>query len=282
MRYHRLSGIAVMTMAALCAAIGAAHADLKLEQTTTVKGQEITPGATQKASTSTTKTVMYYKGVKQRTESGNSVSIYDGTTDKIYLLDTKTKTYSVTSTADIMTQGGANPMADMVDFDGKADVTDTGEEKLVAGKTAHHYRYTLTITLSVKKDGPAAIAAMLPSFTLSGDQWTVVTADSEAVNKTRATGMLSQLPPGMGKGLKPLMEKMSTIKGIPLESVQTMKITPNPSAPEEMKAQFPTEPLVSDTKTLTVSETDLDDALFAVPADYKKIEAPKTPIIPGA
>ena len=152
---------------------------------------------------------------------------------------------------------------------------DTQEQKSIAGKTARHYTYAITVTLVPKDAGvPANIRLLLPTFLVTGDQWTADMPDGVAAAKLRTATFMQRFPPASAKGLAPVLEKMATIKGVALEGTQSFRITVSDLAPQEMRASIPKEPVVTQTRTTTLSEAALPDALFAVPKDYKKVTAP--------
>lgn len=254
-----------------------AHADLKLEQTVTMSGQA--PGSASETKQKPQKTTQYYKGDKQRTDSGDTVTIFDAATAKYTIWNTKDKTYYEATTADLVAAGGAMPMGDAIAFSGEATVTDAKEDKKVAGKTAHHYTYAMTLKMTMKDpNAPAALAAFLPAFAITGEQWTVdVPGASTSASRLPSSALTQRLPAAMVEGLKPLMEKMASIKGVPVEQTQSFKIVVREDAPPELKQQATEKPMVMQTKTTTLSEDTISDTLFMVPPDYKKIETPKAP-----
>lgn len=260
--------------------VSPAHADLKLEQNITVSGVPKQDGAKLGVAQPTTeKMVMYYKGGKQRMETPASIIIHDATTEKTWVLDPQKKTYyEVPSMADLFAASGNNPMASMMELDGDVIVTDLKEEKSIVGKKAHHYSYVMTLKFTVKDPkAPATLASMMPSFVITGDQWTADMPEMVALAKQNAMSMFKNFPSKMGKSFEPLMEKMATMKGVPLEGTQSSKLAFPESAPAMMKDRMPKEPTVRKTTTTVLSEDALPDSLFVVPGDYKKVPAPGTP-----
>ena len=255
-----------------------ALADTRLTQTAMIAVPAGFDGATgKKEKPLTQKTVLYYKGSKMRVESHDDVSIYDATTDKTLVLNAKTKTYYETSAADTVAASSANPIFTLANASGEATVLNTQETKTIAGKTAQHFTYTITVRFTPKDaNAPAALLAMLPTITISGDQWTIDSPDASAAAKNRTASLLAKLPTGTGNGLKGIGEKMATITGIPVEQTQRFKI-----AAEGMVDTSSTEPreLVTTTqiKTASLSEAPLPDSLFVVPSDYVRVAPPKAP-----
>lgn len=247
-------------------AAGSARADLKLEQTVETKGTDpfllFAGGEPPKSGKIRTKTVTYYKGEKRRIEAGGVTRIFDDATNTFTVLDPKARTFYIVDTAKEIAgvDKGLVP-----EFAGTASVLDTAETKLLNGKDARHYRYTITIRMIL----PGS-KAPLATFTLQGDQWA-----SEKVGtgigspKQSRISLLAALPPQFSKGLQPVTEKLATIKGFVLEETQSTTLA------SVIQTEAPKEPFQSVTKTDRVSEEPLPDSLFLPPSDYKKIEPPR-------
>ncbi|MBC8136313.1 MAG: hypothetical protein H8F28_10540 [Fibrella sp.] len=256
-----------------------ACADLKLEQTLTVSGApKRDRGKITIAKPTTEKIVTYYKDGKQRTETADSVVIHDAVNEKTFFLDPRKKTFYEASSAGAVTTDDSNPMAAMAkmgELDGDVVVTDLKEEKTILGKKAHRYSYIMTLKFSLKDpNAPAMMAAFLPSFVTTGDQWMAEIPDSFVFAKRNGQSAFAGLPSGLGKSFMPLVEKMGKMKGIPLEATHSSKMSFGESAPAQMTANMPKEPTVRQTITTALSEAPLPDSLFSVPDDYKKVKAP--------
>ncbi len=274
MLFTRRFAVAATAAAALfCAALPAARADVKIVSTVTVTG---VPGtAAPKPMTVTT----YYKGDKQRTESPDNITIYDCAKDQQYVLNPQTKTYYVVSVAEAMKAATANnPFLAMVKFDTSVDLKPTDQKKEIAGKQATLYNYTATIKMTM--DANPEIGAMLPTITLKGEQWTTeaVTLPANCANM-RSAQMLRTMRATMGNGISQIAEKLGEMKGAPLSN----KVTVTMKAQAEIPG-LPKDPIVTTSEVTGVSEEALSDDLFAVPADYKKVDPPAvpTPGLPGA
>ncbi|MBC7805251.1 MAG: hypothetical protein H7145_03785 [Akkermansiaceae bacterium] len=243
-----------------------ARADLKLEQTVETKGADpflLFAGAEPpKAGKIKTKTVTYYKGDKRRVESGGVIRIFDDVSNTFTVLDAKAKTYFVVDTAKEI---AAADKGLVPEFAGSADVTDTAETKPLNGKDSRHYRYTITIRMTL----PGS-QTPLATFTMKGDQW-VSDAIGTGVGtpKQSRVALLAALPPQLSKGLKPVTDKLATIKGFVLEETQSTTLA------SVIETGAPKEPFESVTKTDQISEAPLPDSLFAPPSDYKKIDPPR-------
>lgn len=270
-------------MARTCAAFvaatafaGIAQADLKIEQTITVTGETAAQAPQGKAAKPlSAKVFTYYKGDKQRTETADSILLYDGATDTTLFLDPKTKTYF-----EQIGQGAVveNEMMKMVKFSGDATVTDTGEDKVIAGKTARHYTYSITLKITPKDaNAPAALASFLPTQTITGDLWTTDIPGAEAARRQRSNAILKAVPPGSIDGLKPVIDKMSGIKGVSLDGTQTTRTLYSAAALAQAGEITPPPPQVTQTQTTRISEDALPDSYFTLPNGYKKVLPPARP-----
>jgi hypothetical protein len=223
-------------------------------------------------------TTTYYKGNKQRVESGDTVIITDYETGKVTTLNPAKKTFYTSNITDGLKAMADNPMIEMIKIDATADVKQGGETKTIAGKAAKNYKLTATMKMSM--DGaPPETAAMFPTIIMKGEQWT-----TEAIALPIQTSKLVQanftknMPAFLQKGMKPFLDKMATIPGFTLSNTMSIEFMRAPGAPD--MPGFPKEPIVTVTEVKELSEAPLEDALFAPPADYKEVQAPK-PAGPG-
>lgn len=245
-------------------AVGSARADLKLEQTVETKGADpfllLAGGEAPATGKTKTKTVTYYKGDKRRVEKNDSTQIFDDVKNTVTVLDDKAKTYFVVDTAK---QIADTDKGELPEFTGSADVVDTAETKSVNGKDARHYRYTITIKMTI----PGS-KTPIATFTMQGDQWASEAVGSASGSpKQSRVALLAAMPPQLSKGLKPITDKMATIKGVVLEETQSTILA------SVIQTEVPKEPYQSVTKTNAISEASLPDSLFAPPPDYKKVDA---------
>ena len=265
--------ILAATGIAIVGSMSTAHADLTIQQTLMMSGEMQMPGQKKTEKPVLAKTTTYYKGEKQRVDSGDSITITEAGKETITILNPHDKTYYEMPILGQISDA-AKRMQEMVAFGGTAEVSDTGEEKQIAGVTAHHYKYAMSLVFTIKDpNAPPILAAMIPSFAISGDEWTVPSSDTASM-KLRGAAMMRNLPPGMGQGLKPLIDKMTTIKGVAVAGTQTIKIVISPNAPDEMREQAPKQPYVIDTKADIINAAPLSDTLFTIPEGYRKIAAP--------
>jgi hypothetical protein len=279
---NRFRVTATVAVAVLGAA-SLARADVKIVSEVTIKG--VPKAAQAQISDKTTTTTTYYKASKQRTETDKSVTITDLDGDKFYTLDPVKKTYYVMSSKDLEKLAADNPMLAMIKMDTTTTVTPSSETKSIAGKTAKKYAYTTVMKMGME-GADESISAMLPTITISGEQWTTeeITLPVDYRKVTQSNFMRS-MPPMMAKGIKDMVDKMAEIKGLPLSSVITVTVQPSASAPPQAASAFPKDPIVTTTEVKSIVEGPLDDALFTVPADYKEVKAPASNIpggLPGA
>lgn len=246
---------------------GIARADLKLEQTVETKGDDplgllfgVPPSAG--SGKTTRKTVSFYKGMKRRVEDGATIRLFDDAANTLTVLDSRAKTYYVLDLGSKITMPVGTQLPD---FSGDADVKDTTETRTVGGKTARHYRYTITMRVTI-----GGAKSPLATVTTQGDQWaTDALNGGDTSAKQSLPSQLAVLPGDMGKGLRPIAEKMATIKGYILEESQSTTLA------SVLLQDAPKSPYLSNTKTSAISEAPLPDALFAPPADFKKMDPPK-------
>jgi len=114
----------------------------------------------------------------------------------------------------------------------------------------------------------------MPTVEMTGEQWTTDAIPFSAnCAKMRAANMSKKMPPLMLKGMKTLVDKMGVITGLPLSSKVTVNIK-LPAAAAGLPGA-PSGPITTTNEVTEVSDAPLADELFAVPADYKKVDAPK-------
>lgn len=270
----RFSGLVVALGAAAMVAVVPARADVKVVSRTSVSGGQAAarPGE---------KSITYYKGDRVRTESGQQVTIYDCAADRLYTLNPASKTYHVSSMKNVVTQ--TNPMMAMVDMKSVVTLKPGGKTKIISGKTARNYVWKAVITMSIKKGAntgapPGAPIPTLPTLILDGEQWTTEAVKLSA-RCTRLNSAALMGGGGMPAGLKPLVEKLASVKGLPLQSrmTQTMKpAKPNPGAGP------PPRQMVIKSELVSLSEATLPASLFAVPAGYKQVPRPMGALRMGA
>lgn len=259
-----------------------ASADVKIVSEVTMKGLPEQAKTMQPGIDKPVTTMTLYKGDKQRTEAGGTITIYDCAADKLYTLDTTKKTYTVSSVGNALNAVADNPFLAMMKFETKAFVKPGTERKTIAGKAAKSYIYTAILKMSMEGGDPS-ISAMMPTITMKGIQWTTdaVTLPANCA-KMLQSQFARRVPPFLASGMKPLMDQMATIKGTPLSNQVTVSFIV--SAAAGGLPGMPKEPIITTTEVKSVSEEPLDESLFTVPADYTLVEAaqPGTPAPPPA
>jgi hypothetical protein len=261
-----ISAVALGVMAAM------ARADVKLISEVKVTG--VPAAASAQGAPDLSKpmlTTTYYKGSKTRVESGNVITITDYETGKVTTLNPDKKTFYTSNIGDAMKAMADNPMLAMIKIDATADVKPGGKSKTIAGKPATNY--LITSTMKMTMDGaPPEAAAMMPTITMKQEMWTTEALALTGWNpKMLQTNFSKNLPPFLMSGMKPFIEKMSSVKGFQLSSTMTMTFESKSGA---AMPGLPKEPIVTTTEVKEISEAPLDDALFTVPGDYKEVQPP--------
>ena len=226
----------VVTAAALLAACGAAHADLKVVQTTQLdnpqlKAYEETMTPQQKAAmmksgnplfqSGPQQTAVYVSGPHTRLDIGPVTYLVDAADKRIDVLNRSTHTYTVQPYRVPAAAGGA-----------QVTVKDTKQTKMIAGHLCRRYLTTATL-------------ASQPGTLIQGDIW--------------AAPDIPQ-PPALTSGAGPLAALQSQfrkIKGYPLRS--SLTVTGSPLGNTTVK-----------TSVVSVSKSPLPSSLFLVPQGYTK------------
>lgn len=258
----------ILALAAALWVSGAAQADLKLVQQTSMGG-DLGKRVQKEGSAPKTPTMtMYYKGNRTRTETGARVTIFDG--QRMLLLNPEKKTYQVIP-KDAASKA-ANPMLAMMDIKADVSVKPTGKTQTIQGKKTQLYVMTMTMKLGMKpgatKDAPKGEMPQIPPITSKMELWTAefpgISLSGAAMNQAMPAGAASM------PFVKDMTEKMKSVKGIPLQTTMTQDIMGR-----QMSVTM---------KTTALSEAPLPDSLFGPPAGYKQVpyEAPRMPMMPGA
>ena len=224
--------------AALVSLSAAAHADLKVVQTTRIdspqlKAMEETMTPQQKAQMAHSGnplyqggpqiTSFYTQGTRTRVDLGPTTYLVDSAARKTQIINRRTRTYTVQP---YRTGGG-----------GQSTVTvkDTKQTKVIAGHLCRHYFTTATLASS-------------PGTLVQGDIW--------------AATDIAQ-PEALSAGSGPfaaLQSQFRKIKGFPLKSSLVVSGSPLGN-------------LTVQTSVVSVSKTPLPASTFAVPAGYTKASA---------
>ena len=274
MQFKHVKLSAAMAALALSSALPA-HADVTVVATmTTSGGRPGAPGASKEPATSTE--TIYYKGKKMRVESQGSVILFDGATNSTFILNPADKSYITFADMTAMT----SPLMAMMKFSTTANVSPTGKTRTIAGHLAKEYSYTSAIDMMTnpgamaglgmpQKAGAPTTPMHVGTIQASGDYWVTTISSlpdggSGAIKATAA--QFSTMIPGM----KPLMDKLAGVPGIPLASRETavydMKMGPSAAAGGKAPSTVKT------IEATSIKETPLADSIFAIPAGYKKTD----------
>ncbi len=270
--------------------VPAARADTTALYEVTVKGG-LAPGKYATVSESATATAtVFYKNNKSRTESENSVVLYDNGTKTTTTLDPRTKTYTTVTDAEVAAANNAatNPLAGQIKFSIKTFVRPGNQTRTIAGRETKNTKFTAILKMALTTaDAPAGMAHMLPTITLSGEEWMT----EGLVDEPQKQGMaalatwlftsMAQLNPLVGTNLKAFADKVAAIKGFPLASTLQTTVAFPEGAAAMMGASIPSKPMVVTMQAKSVSEEPLNDTLFIIPDGYKKMDNP-APVSPQA
>jgi len=227
-----------LTAAALLGVCGAAHADLKVVQTSKIdnpqlKAYEDTMTPQQKAQMAHSgnplfqsgpqQTALYVQGTRTRLDIGAVTYLVDSASRQTDVINRRTRTYSV--------QPYRAPAAGQI----SVVVKDTKQTKLIAGHLCRHYLTTATL-------------ASQPGTVIQGDIWAATDIPQPAA-----------LSAGSGP-FAALQSQFRKIKGFPLTS--SLTVTGSPLGNTTVQ-----------TSVVSVSKALLSSSLFAIPAGYTKSAA---------
>lgn len=237
-------------------AVRLAAADATVVSKSTVTGIPRRPGAAAAGpSERELTTTSYYKNGMVRTEMGDATTIT--TRERVFLIDNAKKTFQAVSLKTLEEQ--ANPMLSMLKVKSDIQVKPGGKTQTILGKPAKNY----VLTMTMKFELPPALAggagaggattAKMPGLTMRMELWV-----TEAIQVGKAVNPVG----GAGAFMKPLLDKMQSIKGLPLRSSMTQSVEGMPMAGAgKMTAR---------TEVISIDEKPLPDTLFAPPKGYKQ------------
>ena len=280
-------------MLACVSASGAARADLTIvSQTKQSAPASLGEGGTKNPLETT---VNYYQKHKVRTETGETVSLYDGDTNTTLTLYPNTKTYTETKGTLGDVAGLLNALSEMsasARLDCQTVVEAGDQSRTIAGLKTRNYHYISIWTLSVPPASPGAaasdaddIARFFPAtLTIQGEAWAAEKLGGKT-NRNTIEQMFDGLSPTFsGAALKTFVLALGKIKGVTLDSTKTITLFLSPAfIAASTKAGEPLTVLTQTTgitETKSISKANLDAALFTVPADYKKVDAHAAPPAP--
>ncbi len=227
--------------AVLLALTSAAHADLKVVQSTKIgnpqlEAMEETMTPQQKAQMARSDNplfhsgpqimTIYVHGVKTRADIGSVTYLMDTSLHQATVLNRRNRTYA--------TQPYKAPSGGMLGQT-TSTVKDTGQTKTISGHPARHYTLTMT-------------SASLPGTIIQGDIW--------------AAQDLPQ-PPMVGMGGGPfaaIQSQFRKVKGFPLKT--SIVVTGSPMGNTTVQSSV-----------VSVSQAPLSGTIFSIPAGYKKTSA---------
>jgi len=212
-------------------------------------------------------TVMQVKGNVIRTVAGDIVSLTDVTNDDVTMFNTKEKTFAVL-------KGGKLPgmpdMTEMMESKVVGEVNADGAATELDGRAAQAYKGLIKVEISPKAGVPLPFdpsngPLLTMSMNFSATVTKAVKLDESILAKLGAKaisgGMAAMMP-----GSNDIVKKFQNVIGFPLLSNMEMSMQsamPLPGLPEK--------PIKIKTETIKLDETDLDPALFKVPAGFKQV-----------
>jgi hypothetical protein len=216
-------------------------------------------------------TITYIKGTKMRTDQtmgrDKTSTIMDVETGRMVTINHGKKEAEVWNMADLSASLQKSGMEV-----GAADVkiAPTGKSKEVAGYAAQEYE------ISVSVDAGVPDAPIKMTMTISGPSYLSTTAPGAqdyahfyqtAAEKGFFFGdpRAAKAQPGRARGMMQMYRDMAT-KGIPLESVQTIKMSGSGPMAAIMSKMGGGE---MQTTVTRISDETLDASLFEIPAGYK-------------
>jgi len=262
---RRCGAALILSATLLIGSVAIARADVKI-----VTRMETSGGFTPEGSGGAT-TTTYYKGDKVRTEAGDTITLFDGATDKYITIYKTKKTYTTGNLKDTLAQ--TSNLEKQLKITTTMDLKPGGKTRTLAGKPAKNYLWTANISFVARAEalknaentsGPRGF-----KMVMKGETWA-----TEAITlSAKTTRLASVFSMGNGiAGLKPFTEKLASIQGVPLSFEITQTMTPiaapnpDPNAPKLRPIN-----MTVTSKVVSISEDPLPDSLFKIPAGYKKM-----------
>lgn len=230
-----------------------ALADVTVVSTMTSTGMTAQPTRVVKA---------MYKGDAVRMESEDGVWIMDTATGKTFMLKPKDKTYTE------FTMAGALPGSESIFKNLKvkttAKVTPTNEHRTIAGKPADKYVGNVQMTLTSDQ-----MPGVTQKMAMKMETWTT-SAVPMTITADKMAKVFGQMFAGLGQfgDMSTLLGEFSKIKGLPLSSNTSMTMSFAEPGANGKKPVSHSMTMGYVIETQSVTEGDLDPALFQVPAGY--------------
>lgn len=263
---------------------GTARADLLV--VSQVKNAKAATGGAQSAAganaSAQTETVQsYYKGRKVRTEVGSRIVLYDGDSGKTYQIDPAARTYTVVASAGL-------PMGflSMMSITTKATSGPTGATRAILGHTAREYSFKADVDIAMNTaafqaggmggrppTGAATPLQHMGTLHITGREW-VINVPSLPNGGTGALQVGVNQAGAMVPGIKPLLDKLALIKGVPLSSEETIDVEMTPmgglGGPAGARPSRLATMITND--AVSVRESALPESLFVIPAGYREVK----------
>ena len=212
----------------------------------------------------TTQTKAFYKNHQKRVKTGNGrdVTLTNTDTGVVYTLDTVKKTYTqstVRASKDIQADSIPPEMRKLITL----SVRPGKQTERIAGHTATNLKFTVT--------APFELGTPPATITVSGEEWRaqgLLPASVRNADMARFVGSAVVLANEAA-----FAKSLRAIQGFPLASTVkiTMQFSPKGDTAGYAKA-FAKEAIIIKTRAKSVVVGPLADALFAPPADYKKMD----------
>jgi hypothetical protein len=243
-------------LAALVVSVAPAFADVTITSIITGKGPGVKDSGTQ--------TVSYIKGGKMRTEMGELISILDGDTRQMIVLDAKKKEAEIIDISKL-----AADMQKSIVGEPKVSLTASGQTKTLLGRSCSEYALAIAV--------PMKMGSSEMMISMSGPLWVAKGAPGTAdyanfYKKAAANGLFfgnPQLAKAQGGQLKSQTEMYKAIAelgGIPYEINAEMRFEGG-GMMAGMMNKLGSGRMVT---TVTAVSTDPISAdLFSIPAGYK-------------
>jgi hypothetical protein len=237
------------------AVFASAHADVKL-----VAHLHIDQGGTTRPDQIVT---TYYKGSLIRAESGDAVTLTDTKTGLTAVLIPSSKTFKQYNNDQL---GRNTSELQGLKVDGHANVTQTSEHKVIAGKNATKFVADVDLTMTNANN-----VGYTQHTTMHIVRWTTADLAIAIPPEVLAKFSVEQRAFQGISGMEGVNKELAKITGVPLSSEVTIKS--EFTGPQGVGGVPP--PMTEDINTdvESVDESDLDNSLFQIPPDYKKVSA---------
>lgn len=210
-----------------------------------------------------TVTTYFRKGLV-RSDMGNDTTIVNEKTHQTIVIDNAAKTYHVVS----MTAGQNQEMMKNMKFAVSGKVTPSNKTKKLLGRPARLYSadFKITFTSPMLGNVPQTMNVHMDQWTSTAVHTPVSTAQMMQVVSKMFQGM-----PGM-TGMDKMTKELAKMKGFPLDSQGSMKMTFKMPQGQPTQQGVPTSIDITFNNTvMSLKETSLSDSLFKVPAGYRKL-----------